>query len=90
MANATLSEYQKNLILEMVLMDFESGQTENDWDELYNLLDEEGDYEGVLEEATDYYFELLEMGPAGFYEEFCDFWRNLDFSDEFKAEYGVL
>lgn len=32
MANVTLSEYQKNLITEMVLMDFESGQTENDWD----------------------------------------------------------
>lgn len=32
MTNATLSEYQKNLITEMVLMDFESGQTENDWD----------------------------------------------------------
>ena len=32
MTNATLSEYQKNLITAMVLMDFESGQTENDWD----------------------------------------------------------
>ena len=31
MANVTLSEYQKNLITEMVLMDFETGQTENDW-----------------------------------------------------------
>lgn len=69
----------------MVLMDFETSQTENDWNELYNLLSEDDDFEDVLPEAADYYFELLEMGPAGFYEEFCN---DLDFSDEFKAEYG--
>lgn len=80
-----LSEYQKDLVKEMVQADFECGHTENDHDELVDLLKEDGDFAGVEEKAASYYMELLEYGPAGFYEAFKD---ELAFDPDFVAEYG--
>lgn len=80
-----LSDYQKDLIKEMVQMDFECGHPENDYNELVGLLSEDNDFAGVVEKAAAYYMELLSYGPAGFYEEFKD---ELDFDPDFIAEYG--
>ena len=80
-----LTDDQKDMIKEMVQTDFECGQSENDHDELVSLLKEDECFEGVEEEAADYYMELLSYGPAGFYEEFKD---ELDFDPDFIAEYG--
>ena len=66
----TMNKYQKNLVEKMVKMDFETGMTENDYDEVMSLMEEDENLAPVADEATDYYFELLDMGPAGFYEEF--------------------
>lgn len=79
-----LSELQKDLIKEIALADFECGHFTT---EEFFLEDCEGDFEGAEQEAANYYRELVEMGPAGFYEEFAD---ELDFSDDFVAEYGEL
>ena len=76
-----LTETQQDLIKEIALMDFESGQfttTE------FFVEDEEGDFTGVEQEAADYYQELIDLGPAGFYEEFAG---ELDFDPDFVAEY---
>lgn len=80
-----LSEYQKNVIKEMVRDDFECGHPENDYHELVELLGEDEDFIGVEEAAASYYMELLSYGPAGFLEEFED---ELDFDPDFVAEYG--
>lgn len=77
-----LTENQKDLIKEIALMDFESGQFTT---AEFFIEDEEGDFTGVEQEAADYYQELIDMGPAGFYEEFGD---ELDFDPDFVAEYG--
>jgi len=78
----SLTETQKDLIKEIALMDFEYGQfTTAD----FFIEDEEGDFTGVEQEAADYYQELINMGPAGFYEEFAG---ELDFDPDFIAEYG--
>lgn len=77
-----LIETQKDLIKEIALMDFECGQfTTAD----FFVEDEEGDFTGVEQDAADYYQELIDMGPAGFYEEFAD---ELDFDPDFVAQYG--
>jgi len=81
----TLTDYQKDVVKEMVKCDFECGKTENDYDELVGLLKEDEDFAGVESAAADYYMELLDYGPAGFYEEFKD---ELDFDPDFIAEYG--
>lgn len=80
-----LSDYQKDLVKEMVQTDFESGQTENDYEELVDLLKEDSDFAGVEGAAASYYMELLEYGPAGFYKEFKD---ELAFDPDFVTEYG--
>ena len=80
-----LTDYQKDVIKEMVQTDFEVGQITNDYDELVDLLKEDEDLANVAEKAASYYMELVELGPAGFYEEFKD---ELDFDPDFVAEYG--
>lgn len=77
-----LTDTQKDLIKEIALADFECGHfTTAD----FFIDDEEGDFTGVEQAAADYYQELVNMGPAGFYEEFAD---ELDFDPDFVAEYG--
>ena len=70
----------------MVKGDFECGMTENDYDELKGLLSEGDDFTGVEDEATSYYMELLEYGPAGFLEAFRDEFD--DWDPDYIAEYG--
>ena len=77
-----LTEQQENIIKEIALADFESGHFT---DMNFFIEDEEGDFTGVETAAADYYAELINMGPAGFYEEFRD---ELDFDPDFVAEYG--
>ena len=78
-----LSETQQNLIKEIVLNDFETG---NITGEDFFLTDEESEFENVEQKAADFYVELTNLGPAGFYEEFQD---ELEFSDAFRREYGI-
>lgn len=76
-----LTDMQKDLIKEIALADFECGHfTDVD----FFIDDEEDDFTGVEQAAADYYTELINMGPAGFYEEFRD---ELDFDPDFVAEY---
>lgn len=77
-----LTEQQENIIKEIALADFESGHFT---DMNFFIEDEEGDFTGVETAAADYYAELINMGPGGFYEEFRD---ELDFDPDFVAEYG--
>ena len=77
-----LTEQQENIIKEIALADFESGHFT---DMNFFIEDEEGDFTGVEIAAADYYAELINMGPEGFYEEFRD---ELDFDPDFVAEYG--
>lgn len=76
-----LTEQQENIIKEIALADFESGHFT---DMNFFIEDEEGDFTGVETAAADYYAELINMGPEGFYEEFRD---ELDFDPSFAAEY---
>ena len=80
-----LTDIQKDMIKEMVQMDFECGYPENDQKELTKLLSEDPEFTGDEEAAARYYMELLSYGPAGFYEEFRD---ELDFDPDFVAMYG--
>ena len=82
---AGLTDIQKDMIKEMVQMDFECGHPENDQRELTRLLSEDPEFAGDEEAAARYYMELLSYGPAGFYEEFRD---ELDFDPDFAAMYG--
>lgn len=82
---AGLTDIQKDMIKEMVQMDFECGHPENDQRELTRLLSEDPEFTGDEEAAARYYMELLSYGPAGFYEEFRD---ELDFDPDFVAMYG--
>ena len=77
-----LTKTRKDLIKEIALMDFEAGHFTG---AEFFIEDKEGDFTGVEQEAADYYQELIDMGPAGFYEEFAD---ELDFDPDFIAEYG--
>lgn len=75
---------QKQEIMEVVAMSFETGHFSFD-----NKEDFKRDFEGIKPEAVnaawEYYCELVNMGPAGFYEEFKD---KYDFDPMFVSEYG--
>lgn len=82
----------KNEIAEIVKMSFETGHF-SELDELeiaasiiehYPELDLNGQ-KRVYEQACEYYMELVNYGPAGFYEEFKDVF---DFDQMFVEEYG--
>lgn len=81
-----LNKEQKQNIMEVVAMSFETGHSAFD-----NKEDFERDFEGIRSEvvdaAWDYYCELVNMGPVGFYEEFKD---EYDFDTNFIAEYGEM
>jgi hypothetical protein len=82
----------KNEIAEIVKMSFETGHF-SELDELeiaasiieyYPELDLSGQ-KRVYEQACEYYLELVNYGPVGFYEEFKDVY---DFDPMFVEEYG--
>lgn len=67
------AEFSEEEILEMVMLHFEYGQD-------YDLEDFEGN-----EDAYNEYFDLLDLGPKRFYEEYKD---KINFSERFIDEYG--
>ena len=66
------NEFDEDDVLDMALMSYESG---------HNF--ERSDFSS--DERYQEYVELMEMGPAGFYDEYKD---ELDFSDDFVSEFG--
>ena len=66
-------DFEEDEILQMAQLHFEYGTN-------YKLRDFSGD-----QEAYDQYLDLVDLGPAGFYEEYKD---TLDFHDDFISEYG--
>lgn len=79
-----LSDYQKDVIKDMVQADFESGHP-MDYENALASMEKDEDLGPVAESAANYYMELVQMGPAGFYKEFKD---ELAFDPDFVAEYG--
>ena len=81
-----LNKEQKQNIMEVVAASLETGHFLFD-----NKEDLEKDFEGIRSEvvdaAWDYYCELVNMGPVGFYEEFKD---KYDFDTNFITEYGEM
>ncbi len=79
-----LNQEQKQSIIATVAMSFETGHIDFD-----NKEDFKRDFEDIkssdVDAAWEYYCELVNMGPAGFYEEFKD---EYDFDLMFVAEYG--
>ena len=80
----SLSENIKNWIIEEVQLYFETGHgVVEDYDE-FKQIARENDFR-PSKEAYNYYQELLDYGPEGFYEEFKD---KLDWDPFFVQEYG--
>ena len=86
-----LEQNIKNEIAEIVQMSFESGHVLLDTFEISALLVEkypdkkEDELKDLLKLACEYYSELYNLGPVGFYEEFKD---TLDFDPDFVEEFG--
>ena len=83
--NESISEDDKNVILDAVKGEFETG---------HGYLEDKRDFEEMLDrrlsdkkfdELFEYYSELQDLGPSGFYEEYKDV---LDFDPDFISEYG--
>lgn len=80
-----LSPKYKKIIEEWVKEDFETGYPTDDYDEvLHQCIDAGFNNKATL--GVDYYMELAQYGPAGFYEEFQDEFD--DWDESFVAEYG--
>lgn len=79
-----LTKEQEDFIIESIKEGFESGHSIYDHDDLKALLKESGLFKNNYKLAEDRYFELLDYGPSGFYEEF----PNLNWSSDFIEEYG--
>ncbi len=77
-----LTEYQKDLVKEIVQADFECGHP-MDYEGALAGMEEDEDLGPVAETAASYYMELVQMGPAGVMDEIENNW-----SDDYKAEYG--
>ena len=79
-----LSDYQKNVIEEMVAMDFGTGLPIDPSDpSLRGVFEEDPDFENQVDEAVEYYTELIDLGPEGFAEEFSDLC-----DEDFLREFG--
>ena len=83
--NESISEDDKHVILDAVKGEFETG---------HGYLEDKRDFEEMLDrrlsdkkfdELFEYYSELQDLGPSGFYEEYKDI---LDFDPDFISEYG--
>lgn len=80
-----LTDAQKKAIEEMVQMDFETGHPMYDLSEVRGYLadDEMFNYNmNIIDSATKYYIDLINMGPAGILDEIQDGW-----SDDYVSEY---
>ena len=78
------STFDNDFILDIVKMGYETGyQIFNSYEDF--IEDEEVQDIDDKEAAWDFYCDLIDMGPAGFYEEYRD---ELDFDPSFIAEYG--
>ena len=78
-----LPEEEKNEIMETVALGFESGEFPYETKhEMQNTC--QYPCAEMLDEAWDYYEELVELGPVGFYERFRD---EYDFDISFIREY---
>lgn len=82
-SNDELSSDEKSIVEEIIQADFESGLTSNDYESVLDMFKEDDVLSEKAEAATEYYFELLEYGPAGILEVITDNW-----SDDYLAEYG--
>lgn len=82
-----LNQNLKNEIMEVVAMSFETGHFsfDNKEDFKRDFRDFENFDSKAVDEAWEYYCELVNLGPAGFYEEFKD---DYDFDPMFVEEYG--
>ena len=70
----------KQELMEVVAMSFETGHFSfEDFDDFKR------EYPYLDQSAWEYYLELINMGPVGFYEEFKD---KYDFDPMFVEEYG--
>lgn len=78
------SAFDDDFILDIVKMGYETGHQIFDSYEDFIEDEEVQDIEDK-EAAWDFYCNLIDMGPAGFYEEYRD---ELDFDPDFIAEYG--
>lgn len=80
----------EDMLIQIVGDEYESGHILYDnieqlKDDLINSFD--FDFSNVdFDELWDFYLELRDLGPEGFYEEYKD---QYEFSDDFKAEYGL-
>lgn len=80
-----LNKEQQRYILEMLQEGFETGHPIYDKDEVKCILKEDTNlFKNKLKIAIDWYFELLELGPSGFYEEY----PNLNWDSDFIEEFG--
>lgn len=75
-----LSQELKQEIMEVVAMSFETGHFTFD-----SFEDFKREYPKSSKKAWEYYCELVQMGPVGFYEEFKDVYN---FDPMFVEEYG--
>lgn len=80
----SLSNSDRAQIIEYAAMGFETGHHLFEPDDFADFKREETEIKDK-KAAWDFYWDCINMGPAGFYEEFCD---EYDFSDDYKAEYG--
>ena len=78
------SAFDNDFILDIVKMGYETGHQIFDSYEDF-IEDEEVQDIDDKEAAWNFYCDLIDMGPAGFYEEYRD---ELDFDPSFIAEYG--
>lgn len=76
----SLNQELKQELVEVVAMSFETGHFSFD-----DFEDFKREYPKSSKEAWEYYCELVQMGPVGFYEEFKDVY---DFDLMFVEEYG--
>lgn len=83
----SLTKSDRDIILDVVKGKYETG---------HGYLEDKRDYEEALgrrltdakyEQLEEFYSDLMDLGPEGFYEEYKDM---LDFDPDFIAEYGYL
>lgn len=85
--NNMLDNELRDYVLELVLAEYETGHVlVDDFDSFrsFKRLAADDGYRAT-KSMFDFYTECRDLGPSGFYEEYKD---ELDFSDEFIAEYG--
>lgn len=79
----------KDQVIEIVGDQFEFGYEYSDIKEFIEDFEDSYDYDFSkinFDELWNFYLELRDLGPEGFYEEYKD---QYEFSDDFKAEYGL-